>query len=555
MPARYYNLRARTPSAAISRDSAGIARAVPGTARARAEVLRYHQTVRGRVVGNYRIGEQLGEGGVGAVYRAEHTQLGKKAAVKVLLEELSNNKDVVARFFNEARAATAIDHPGIVSVFDFGYAVDHRAYIVMEFLEGETLGERRRRLGRLPVPEALTICRQVAGALGAAHARGIVHRDLKPDNIMLVRDPDVLGGQRAKVLDFGIAKLIEHEERSADDTLPAVKTKSGKIMGTPTYMAPEQCRGAGDVDHRADIYALGCVLYALICGRPPFLAEASGDLIAAHILSEPPAPRTVSPEIPEPVEEVLLRLMAKRPDDRYASMAEVVAALEGASAGTLPAGLGRRASAVRPVASGDLLPTVDDGPKQPTTLGSAAQQSTSLPTGGRGRRRSAIGVLVSAAAVAALAIGVRARTHAPLRPAPMATSPVETPVAALSAPAPPKMVTLTITSEPAGARVFRASDGVDLGVTPLATSVERGDGEARFILKHRGFHEEAVTLGAASDGARHITLLAIGRAALASRSEGSAVPAKKSATLSVTPAPSRRVGKPIVNGAIDPYGP
>jgi serine/threonine-protein kinase len=517
--------------------------------------MRYDGAVRGRVVGNYRIGEQLGEGGMGAVYRAEHTQLGKKAAVKVLLEELSNNKDVVARFFNEARAATAIDHPGIVSVFDFGYAVDHRAYIVMEFLEGETLGERRRRLGRLPVPEALTICRQVAGALGAAHARGIVHRDLKPDNIMLVRDPDVLGGQRAKVLDFGIAKLVEHEERGTDDTLPAVKTKSGKIMGTPTYMAPEQCRGAGDVDHRADMYALGCVLYALICGRPPFLAEASGDLIAAHILSEPPAPRTVAPEIPEPVEEVLLRLMAKRPGDRYTSMAEVVAALEAASAGTLPAGLGRRASAVRPVASGDLLPTVDDGPKQPTTLGSAAQQSASLLTAGRGRWRSVVGLAVGAAAVAALAIGVRARTHVPFRPATAVTSPVEAPVAAsLRAPA-PQMVTLAITSDPVGARVFRASDGVELGVTPFSTPVERGDGEARFILKRRGFHEEAVTLGAASDGARHVTLRAIGRTALASRGEGPAAPQTKSAAPSVTPAPPRRIGKPIENGALDPYGP
>ena len=504
-------------------------------------------------MGNYRIGDQLGQGGMGAVYRAEHTQLGKKAAVKVLLEELSNNKDVVARFFNEARAATAIDHPGIVSVFDFGYAADRRAYIVMEFLEGETLGQRRRRLGRLPVPEALLICRQVAGALGAAHARGIVHRDLKPDNIMLVRDPDVLGGQRAKVLDFGIAKLVEREEANADDTLPAVKTKSGKIMGTPTYMAPEQCRGAGDVDHRADMYALGCVLYALVCGRPPFLAEASGDLIAAHILSEPPAPRTVSPEIPEPVEEVMLRLMAKRPDDRYASMAEVVAALEGASAGALPAGLGRRPSAVRPVATGDLLPTVDDGPKQPTTLGSAAQQSTSLPTAGRGRRRSVVGLLAGAAAVAALAIGLRARTPAPFPPA--AASPVETLVAGSLLEPVPRSVTLTLSSDPTGARVFRASDGVELGVTPLSTSVERGDGEARFILKHKGFHEEAITLGAASDSARHVTLRAIGRTALASRGEGAAARQAKSAAPSVTPAPSRHTGKPIENGAIDPYGP
>ena len=517
-------------------------------------------------MGNYRIGEQLGQGGMGAVYLAEHTQLGKKAAVKVLLEDLSNNKDLVARFFNEARAATAIDHPGIVSVFDFGYAIDRRAYIVMEFLDGETLGERRRRLGRLPVPEALTICRQVAGALGAAHARGIVHRDLKPDNIMLVRDPDVLGGQRAKVLDFGIAKLAEREDGDPDDTLPAVKTKSGKIMGTPTYMAPEQCRGAGDVDHRADMYALGCVLYTLVCGRPPFLAEASGDLIAAHILSEPPPPRTVSPEIPAPVEEVMLRLLAKRPDDRYASMAEVVAALEGASAGALPEGLGRRASAVHVAASGDLVATVDDRPRQPTTLGSAARQSaiSQSPTGGR--RWRLVGIAVVAAAIGLV---VRARTPrvgratstsrlpagAPAAASTMAVaSPAPSPPASPPATPPPSRVALTITSQPPGASVTRASDGVRVGVTPVLTSVPRGASDVRFIVKRRGFREEVVRLDDATESTQQVTLRPIGRGATAAHRPPPS-PVTGDARPSVTPAPTRHAARPIEDGALDPYGP
>jgi serine/threonine protein kinase len=521
------------------------------------------------VVGNYRIGDQLGQGGMGAVYRAEHTQLGKKAAVKVLLEELSNNKDLVARFFNEARAATAIDHPGIVGVFDFGYAVDRRAYIVMEFLDGETLGERRRRLGRLPVPEALTICRQVAGALGAAHARGIVHRDLKPDNIMLVRDPDVLGGQRAKVLDFGIAKLTEREDGGPDDTLPAVKTNNGKIMGTPAYMAPEQCRGAGDVDHRADMYALGCVLYTLVCGRPPFLAEASGDLIAAHLLSEPPSPRTVSREIPEPVEEVMLRLLAKRPDDRYASMAEVVMALEGASAGALPEGLGRRASAVHVAERGDLVPTVDDKPRQPTTLGSAARQSAISPSPTSSRRWRAVGVAVVAAAIGLV---VRVRTphvrETSTSPIPLggpagAPTLAAAPAASPAPPAPrappptrlsPSRVALTIISQPPGASVTRASDGVRVGVTPVIASAPRGAGDVRFIVKRQGFREEVVGLDAAADGTRQVMLRPIGRRAPGAPSSASAVVTKDTRS-AVTPAPARHAAKPIEDGALDPYSP
>ena len=235
-------------------------------------------------IGQYRVTGMIGRGGMGAVYAAEHSLLGRQAAIKVLLPDLSQKQDVVQRFFNEARAATAIRHPGIIEIYDFGWTPDGAAFIVMERLDGETLGRRASRV-RLRWQAVLSIARQIAGALAAAHAKGIVHRDLKPDNVFLVPDPEVPGGERIKLLDFGIAKL------AVDSTSSSNVTKTGAVMGTPTYMAPEQCRGVA-VDHRADLYALGCVIYELCSGRPPFLGEGTGDVLAAHIhLPVPPLSR------------------------------------------------------------------------------------------------------------------------------------------------------------------------------------------------------------------------------------------------------------------------
>src|SRR6185295_5692058 len=230
----------------------------------------------GVVIGNYQIVRKLGEGGMGVVYLGQHQLLGRRAAIKVLLPELSARPDIVNRFFNEARAVTSISDPGIVQVFDFGYHTDGSAFIVMEFLEGEPLDRRLARLYRLPVYEAMRLCLQLASSLAAAHAVHIVHRDLKPENIFLVHDGAVASGERTKILDFGIAKL-------SDDDSGRVKTITGALMGTPTYMSPEQCRGLADLDHRSDIYALGCVLFHLITGRAPFEGEGTGDIIAAHI--------------------------------------------------------------------------------------------------------------------------------------------------------------------------------------------------------------------------------------------------------------------------------
>ncbi|HEX3482927.1 MAG TPA: serine/threonine-protein kinase [Kofleriaceae bacterium] len=274
----------------------------------------------GVVIGSYQIIRKLGEGGMGAVYLGQHQLLGRRAAIKVLLTELSARPDIVNRFFNEARAVTSISDPGIVQVFDFGYHTDGSAYIVMEYLEGEPLDRRLARLGKLAAYDALLLCRQIASSLAAAHAQNIIHRDLKPENIYLVHDGEVASGERSKILDFGIAKL-------SDDNPGKIKTNTGALMGTPIYMSPEQCRGLATLDHRSDIYSLGCVLFHLLTGRPPFEGEGMGDIIAAHIREPAPAPSSCAPEIAPAIDALLLRCLAKPPDERFQTMHELAAAI------------------------------------------------------------------------------------------------------------------------------------------------------------------------------------------------------------------------------------
>jgi serine/threonine-protein kinase len=324
---------------------------------------------------------------MGAVYLAHHSLLGRRAAIKVLLPALSARPDIVNRFFNEARAVTSISDPGIVQVFDFGYHTDGSAYLVMEYLEGETLHHRLTRLGRLPVHEALRLCRQIASSLAAAHAQRIVHRDLKPENIFLVLDGEVASGERSKILDFGIAKL-------SDDRTGNVKTSTGALIGTPLYMSPEQCRGLAEIDHRSDIYALGCVLFHLLTGRPPFEGEGMGDIIAAHIREPAPPPSSRHAEIAPDVDALVMRCLAKAPADRFPSMAEVVAAI----AQILPATL-----VPPPHGSVSGMPAVSMKP--PTTLGSGAGQLQTVPARAR-RAPSWIAGIAAAVAAGAVVVAV-----------------------------------------------------------------------------------------------------------------------------------------------------
>jgi serine/threonine protein kinase len=277
--------------------------------------------VLGALLGNYRVVEQLSEGSMGIVYVGRHDTLGRPVVVKVLQPELSRNGDMVQRFFNEAQAATAIRNPGIVHIFDFGTTPEGRAYIVMEQLEGESLVSRLRQR-RLDYIECCRIGRQVANVVQAAHAAGITHRNLKPGNLFLVRDPEVVGGERVKVLDFGLAKLASEAQASG------VKTRTGLMMGSPLYMSPEQCRSLRTADARSDVYALGCILFEMVCGRPPFIGHGMGDIVGAHMYKPAPAPQSFAPDIPPPLAELISQMLAKEPDARPQTMAVVSQALD-----------------------------------------------------------------------------------------------------------------------------------------------------------------------------------------------------------------------------------
>ena len=406
----------------------------------------------GRTLGNYRLLEVLGKGGMGVVYRGEHSLLGRQAAIKVLRTELSRRADIVARFFNEARATSQVSHPSIVSCLDFGHDRGGSAYIVMELLEGENVRDRLDREECLPWTRAVTIARQVASALGAAHRLGVVHRDLKPDNIFLVEDADVVGGERAKVLDFGIAKL-------ADETGVGnvCRTRTGSLIGTPVYMSPEQCRGAGEVDERTDIYSLGCVLYQMVCGRPPFIGEGHGDLITMHMTVPPRPPRQLEPTVPESLEHVILKMLLKNPDDRQGDMAEVIADLERLGAVPLatpsPVPIGRMAKGT---------------PAPATTLAmSAAELLLTTPVerpAARWRLPVAIGALVTAGSIAfALAAGSGDdRDVSTVEVHPAAEAPLARPPAREVIPPPPSAPPVTSPGVAASDRPAEADTAADV---------------------------------------------------------------------------------------------
>jgi serine/threonine protein kinase len=278
-----------------------------------------------RVIGRYRIIGKLSTGGMAEVYAARHELMHRYAAVKLLLPAMSARGDIVRRFFQEAQAAASIEHPGIVQVFDVGHTPGGRAYLVMEMLAGEPLSRRLQRQGALSLEATLILMRQLAGAIEAAHQRGIIHRDLKPDNLFLVPDPEMPQGERVKVLDFGLAKLLEVS------SLATELTAQGAVFGTPSYMAPEQCLSAANVDGRADIYSIGCIFYTCLCGQPPFSGGGIAALMA-HIGEQPVPPRQRAPAIPPAIDALILRLLEKDPDRRLPSCAALIAEIDHAVA-------------------------------------------------------------------------------------------------------------------------------------------------------------------------------------------------------------------------------
>ena len=282
----------------------------------------------GTVIGSYRLLERLGTGGMSSVYLAEHTLLGKKVAIKLLHDEYSRHPTMVARFVDEARAAARVRHPGVVDIHDFGRHDDGRAFLVMERLEGESLLKRMQRDGRLAERFIVDVLQQAARALAATHAAGVIHRDLKPANLFLVPDAGQAWGVAVKVLDFGVCRLAE--EQSIRLTL------SGAIVGTPTYMAPEQCRSARNVDPRADIYALGCIAFEMAAGQPPFVEKGMGRMMLAHTI-EPPPIHLLDGLVSPPLAALVAQMLRKAPAERPPSMLAVDVALAAAAAALVEA--------------------------------------------------------------------------------------------------------------------------------------------------------------------------------------------------------------------------
>ncbi len=351
----------------------------------------------------YRIVRKLGEGGMGRVYEAEHILIKRRVAIKCLHAQYATDPEVVARFHREALAATSIGNEHIVEVTDMGRFPDGAVYMVLEFLEGRDLADEIDQHGPLAVGRAVRITRQICDALTAAHGKGIIHRDLKPENVYLIRrgrEPDFV-----KVLDFGISKFR--------DGTDGAKTGTGVMIGTPHTMAPEQIEGQKDIDHRLDVYAIGVILYMALVGGPPFRAETIPMLVYQVCMVPPPPLRPRRPDVPEALEQVVLRCLAKDRAGRYDDCAALSEALAPFEAMDVPV-------------TRDLTATP---PAAPSIVSASLPSRVSAPASASPARRGglvAIGVVASLLLTGAIYAAARVR----------GTAPVVTPMAAPVAPTP-----------------------------------------------------------------------------------------------------------------------
>ncbi len=373
----------------------------------------------GETIGHFEVIARAGRGGMGEVFVAEHVTIKTRVAIKVMHRDVSANTAHVQRFFNEARAVARIQHAGIVKIFDVGFHTNQRAYLIMEYLEGETLAARLKRRGRIALRDTAEIARQITSILTATHHAGIIHRDLKPENVFLVRDRELASGERVKLLDFGIAKL-------SDTLAGAGPTTIGEI-GTPAYMAPEQWSDSSTVDWRADVYSLGCIIYEMAAGRPPFLSRSIAEACAKHLSEAPPPIRTHAATVPAAFEAFTLRLLSKDPALRVASTEELEHELT-------ELGAGMPASSEEPAPDRASEPS----PLSTTTLSSVATTSTSAHANHRAPVAIAGGAVI---AIGALIVWRLANAGDPSPPRPLgSTAPApepnrDAPVAA--APEPP----------------------------------------------------------------------------------------------------------------------
>jgi serine/threonine-protein kinase len=403
--------------------------------------------------GKYRVERVLGEGGMGIVFQATHVRLGQRVAIKMLHPTMLSKPEIVERFEREARAAAQLRSPNAVRVVDVDVTAEHLPYMVMEFLDGHDLAVELGARGRFRVPDAVDCVLQACRAMNEAHALGIVHRDLKPSNLFLAREG---ASTVVKVLDFGISKMAATE-------LDVHVTSTLATMGTPLYMSPEQIRSTKNVDARADVWSLGVILFELLAGRPPFTGSAMA-VSAAIVADPPPSLRELQPEVPESLEQVVLKALAKTPDARWPDVQSLAAALgpfAGGGVSILPAGARERVISSPSMASGPTLAAATPGvrvsplarteapapgttPAPVITAGSWASQ----PAGTTRPRRGRVAFLAALAAVPLVAIAVgavvalrpsRSTSDVPVAAAPSASQPAAAPsvvAAATAAPAP-----------------------------------------------------------------------------------------------------------------------
>lgn len=473
----------------------------------------------GQIIGeHYKVDRRIGAGAMGSVYVVEHLGLGKRFAVKVVAAAKASDTGAVTRLRNEARTLSAVDHENIVGVTHLGQTGDGRLFVVMELLEGEDLGERlhrqRQRAARhegtpwLPLDEVRFIVPQVLAALAAAHQAHVVHRDLKPDNLFLSKKR---GRTTLKVVDFGISKI------RGGPTGGANLTQTGQILGTPLYMAPEQGRSTAEADARADIYSFGCILYELFTARPPFLAESVYDCVVKHATQVPELPSRHRKDMPPVIEALVMRCLAKKPDERFADAEEV---------------LGVWQSAWDSIDQGE-APEVPELPPSAVSVNLAGTSDTTLSrTGGVTAVPAAVTLDGSArvapwiglGAILALAIAgavvmfmaddpevtstvTPTLTEAPPEPEPPAAEPEPEPEpevvapAMVEVPAAPALVSRTVASDPTGAEVYL--DGERLGRTPLEVEVP-AEGAVALVLRRRGFRPITRTVHA--DGPERVSV-------------------------------------------------
>jgi serine/threonine protein kinase len=459
----------------------------------------------GQTIGNYTITAKLGEGGMGVVYLAEHPVIGRKVAMKAIHPELSRNPEVVSRFVTEAKSVNQIGNEHIVDIHDFGTTPDGEFYFIMEFLQGEALSDVLKQQSPMDPVRALAVAAQVADALAASHQHGIIHRDLKPENIFLITKGHT--HDFVKVLDFGLAKLTQGEEKVTH------KTRTGSVMGTPYYMAPEQCEGKANIDHRADIYSLGVILYEMLTGRVPFSGDGYGEIIVKHITSPVPPAREWNPNLSPEHEAILMRALAKPRDARFQTMEEFAAALlnptnyaasappvattpSPMAATTLAIGEGASPRArADSVVSGQVLfgkhgeAAADANPN--TYRATNGEISDDDLEGIAKPKRTGLWIALAGTAVVAGSLAFfLARGAEPA--APPAPPPVVAPT--------PVTITIQFNSEPDGAQVIKTENGEILGTTPFSLDLPAKEGTENVVFKKPDFKDEPKTINLSASG-------------------------------------------------------